>query len=230
MEEIRWLRRVALIAAAAMALASCARQKDPAQKLLTEIDSTITAASGEASKYVPDRLMEVQTEFGGLEASFDKRDYAAVVAGAPAVLDAAQKLATAAAVKKDEILKARSVEWAALAGSVPGDVIAIQSRIEALGKTSSSKLKPGIDLPAAKAGLSDAASLWSKAQAAFAAGNMEEAVATAKTVRAKIDDLAAALKLQLAPLAAAVWLFVGQDTRACPTNDAPAASLGRTGC
>jgi hypothetical protein len=199
MEEIRWLRRVALIAAAAMALASCARQKDPAQKLLTEIDSTITAASGEASKYVPDRLMEVQTEFGGLEASFDKRDYAAVVAGAPAVLDAAQKLATAAAVKKDEILKARSVEWSALAESVPAGVIAVQSRIEALGKSSSGKLKAGIDLEAAKAGAADAASLWSKAQAAFAAGNMDEAVATGKTVKAKIDALAASLKLELPP-------------------------------
>jgi hypothetical protein len=202
MQRLPTVWRVALIAAisaAAMLSASCARQKGTAQKLLAQIDSTITAASGEAVKYVPDRLMEVQTEFGSLEASFDKRDYAAVVAEAPAVLDAAEKLATAAAVKKDEILKARSDEWAVLAGSVPGDVIAIQGRIEALSKPSSNKLRAGMDLTAAKAGLSDAGSLWSKAQAAFAAGNMEEAVTTAKAVKAEIDVLAAALQLELPP-------------------------------
>jgi hypothetical protein len=82
---------------------------------------------------------------------------------------------------------------------VPEAVIAIQSRIEALSKTSRRKLEAGIDLDAAKGSLSDAAALWSKAQAAFAAGNMDEAVATGKTVQAKIDALAASLKLALAP-------------------------------
>jgi hypothetical protein len=199
MQRLQWVSRFALSCVAAIGLASCAPQKDPAQKLITEIDSTITAASGEAAKYVPDRLTEVQTELIGLEASFDKRDYAAVVAGGPAVLDAAQKLATAAAVKKDEILKAQSSEWALLAESLPAYVMAIQSRIDMLSKPPGSKLKAGIDLTAAKAGAGEAASLWSKAQAAFAAGNMEEAVGTAENVKTKIDALAETLKLKLAP-------------------------------
>ena len=48
-------------------------------------------------------------------------------------------------------------------------------------------------------GLTDATSLWSKAQAAFAAGTLEEAVNTAKTVKTKIDALAATLKVNLPP-------------------------------
>jgi hypothetical protein len=199
MTQLPWDLRCALLCAASIVSASCAPQKDPAQRLIAEIDSTITAASGEAAKYVPDRLTEVQTELIGLEASFDKREYAAVVARGPTVLDAARKLATAAAVKKDEILKAQSSEWALLAGSLPGYVIAIQSRIEMLSKPPGSKRKAGIDLASAKAGAADAASLWSKAQAAFAAGNMEEAVRTAENVKAKIDALAASLQLELAP-------------------------------
>ena len=40
-------------------------------------------------------------------------------------------------------------------------------------------------------------SLWSKAQAAFAAGNLDEAVSTAQDVKAKIEPVAATLKLDL---------------------------------
>ena len=39
---------------------------------------------------------------------------------------------------------------------------------------------------------------WSKAQAAFAAGNLQEAVSTAKDVQTKIASLAGTLKLKLA--------------------------------
>jgi len=203
MQPIQRVSRLALPTVAAIVLASCAPQKAPAQKLIGQIEATLTAASEEAAKYVPDQLMEVQTELSSLEASYDKHDYATVVSGAPAVLDSAERLATAAAVKKDEILKAQSDQWAQYAAVLPGDFQALQSRIDLLGKPSQVKLKAGIDVAAAKAGLSDAASLWSKAQAAFATGNMDEAVATAKNVQAKIDVVAASLKLELAPPAPA---------------------------
>jgi hypothetical protein len=197
MQSIQRISCYSLIAAAAIILAGCSGQKEPAQKLIGDIDATVAAASPEAAKYVPDQLADVQSKLGGLKASFDKQDYAVVVTGAPAVLSSAQTLATAAAAKKDEILKALNDEWTGLAGSVPGNVTAIQSRIELLSKKSSKKMAAGIDLDAAKAGLADAQSLWSKAQAAFAAGTLEEAVSTAKDVKAKTDALAASLKLTL---------------------------------
>jgi hypothetical protein len=202
MPTLRSVSRYALVSMAAIILAACAGQKEPAQKLITEIEATVTAASTEATKYVPDQLADVQSKLGALRASFAKQDYAAVVAGAPAVLSAAQGLATAAAAKKDEILKALNDEWTTLAGTLPGAVTAIQDRIDLLGKKSSRKLAAGVDLAAAKSGLSDAASLWSKAQAAFAAGNMDEAVSTAKDVKSKVDSLATSLKLNPAASAA----------------------------
>jgi hypothetical protein len=202
MQFVHKVSQYAVISMAALVLAACAGQKEPAQKLIGDIESTVTAASAEAAKYVPDQLADVQTKLGDLKASFDKQDYAAVVTGGPAVLSAAQSLATAAAAKKDEVLKALNDEWTGLAGSLPGDVTAIQSRIDLLSKKSSKKLAAGIDLDAAKAGLSDATSLWSKAQAAFAAGNLDEAVSTAKDVKAKIDALATSVKADL-PAAAA---------------------------
>jgi hypothetical protein len=195
MPSISRVSRHTLIAAAAIVLAACSGQKEPAQKLIGDIDATVAAASPEAAKYVPDQLADVQGKLGGLKASFDKRDYAAVVTGAPAVLSTAQTLATAAAAKKDEILKTLTDEWTALVGSVPANVTAIQSRLDVLSKKSSKKMAAGIDLEAAKASLGAAQSLWSKAQAAFAAGTLEEAVSTAKDVKAQTDALAATLKM-----------------------------------
>ena len=205
MQFVQRVSRYALISTAAIILAACAGQKEPAQKLIGNIEATVTAASAEAAKYVPDQLADVQSKLGALKASFDKQDYAAVVTGAPALLGEAQGLATAAAAKKDEILKALNEQWTTLAGTLPGEVTAIQSRIDLLSKKSSKKMAAGIDLAAAKSGLADASSLWSKAQAAFASGNMDEAVNTAKEVKSKADAVAASLKLDLpaAPAAAA---------------------------
>ena len=197
MQMTRRVSHYALISMAAIILAACAGQKQPAQKLIGDIEATVTAASAEASKYVPDQLADVQGKLGALKASFDKRDYAAVVTGGPAVLGEAKTLATAAAAKKDEILKVLSDQWTALAGSLPADVTAIQNRIDALSRKSSKKQAAGIDLDAAKAGAGDASALWSKAQAAFAAGNMDEAVSTAKDVKVKVEALAASLKMDL---------------------------------
>jgi hypothetical protein len=189
------------VSLAVVMLAACAGQKVPAERLIAEIQVTVTAASDEAAKYIPDQLMDVQTKLGGLRAAFDKKDYAAVVSGAPEVLGAAQSLATAAAAKKDEMLKALNDKWTALAGSVPGYITAIQGRIDFLSKKANKKVAAGIDLDAAKSGVSDAQTLWSKAQAAFAAGNMDEAVSTAQSVKTKVESLASVLKLDLsAPL------------------------------
>jgi hypothetical protein len=203
MQIFQRVNRYAVISMAAIILAACASQKEPAQKLIGDIEATVAAASTEAAKYVPDQLADVQAKLSGLKASFDKQDYAAVVTGGPAVLTAAQGLATAAAAKKDEVLKALNDEWTGLAGSLPGDVSAIQSRIDLLSKKSNKKQAKGIDLDAAKSGTADATSLWSKAQAAFAAGNLDEAVSTAKDVKAKVEAVAASLKLDLPPPAPA---------------------------
>jgi hypothetical protein len=193
----------ALLSMAAILLAACAGQKQPAQKLIGDVDATVTAASTEAAKYVPDQLADVQGKLGALKASFDKQDYAAVMTGGPAVLSEAQTLATAAAARKDEILKALDDQWTALAGSLPADVAAIQNRVDVLSKKSSTKQAAGIDLDEAKAGAGEATALWSKAQAAFAAGNLDEAVSTAKDVKAKVEALATSLKMNLPATVAA---------------------------
>jgi microcystin degradation protein MlrC len=189
--------RYAVISMAALILAACAGQKEPAQKLISDVESVVTAASSEAAKYIPDQLADVQSKLDALKASFAKQDYAAVVTSAPAVLSSAQELATAAAARKDEVLKSLNETWSALAATVPAEVTAVQNRIDELSKKPGKKMAAGLDLNAAKGAAGDATALWSKAQAAFAAGNLDEAVSTAKDVKAKVEAVAAALKLDL---------------------------------
>jgi|ERR1019366_1352571 hypothetical protein len=194
-------RSRACMALATIVLAGCASQMEPAQRSISDIEAIVSAASPEAAKYVPDQLTDVQSKLGELKASFDKKDYAAVLTGAPAVLSAAQSLAGAAATKKDELTKALNEQWSGLAAVLPRSMTAIQSRLGLLGNKSSKQLAAGIDLDAAKDRLSNATSLWSKAQGAFATGNLTEAVTTAKTVRSDLDRLASTLNMDLtAPL------------------------------
>jgi hypothetical protein len=174
---------------AGILLAACASQKEPAQKAIADIEATVAGASADAQKYVPDQLS-------------DKQDYAAVVTGAPAVMTEAQGLASAAAAKKDETMKALNDQWTSLSASLPATVTAIQTRIDTLSKKTSKKAAAGIDLAAAKSALGDASALWSKAQAAFATGNLDEAVSTAKDVKSKLDALTATLKMDAAAPAA----------------------------
>ena len=195
MKSIQTITKYLTLYSAAILLVACANQMEPAKNALDNINSTLSAVTADAQKYVPDQLTQAQSKVAELSASFDKKDYAAVVAGAPAVLAEVNGLAAAAAAKKDEILKALGTEWRSLAVSIPQSVSAVQTRIDALSK--SRHVPKDIDLGGAKSGLADAASAWDKAQSAFKSGNAADAVAAAKDARSKLESAAAALKLNL---------------------------------
>jgi outer membrane lipoprotein-sorting protein len=67
----------------AIVFVACANQMEPAKNALDNINTTLNSVSAEAQKYVPDQFAEAQTRVAALTASFEKKDYAAVVAGAP---------------------------------------------------------------------------------------------------------------------------------------------------
>jgi len=185
-----------LLAGVAVLAVACASQMEPAQKALDGLANAMAAADAAgAAKYIPDQLSAVQGKVTELKTAFDRKDYAAVIKGAPALLTEAQNLVGAAAAKKDEAVKAATAEWTPLAAAVPQLVAAVKSRVEVLGK--SKHLPAGVDLAAAKSGLADATSVWEKAQAASSAGNYEDAVSAAKDARAKAEAAAEALKLKL---------------------------------
>jgi hypothetical protein len=198
MKSIRDIAKyVVLCSAAILIVASCTNQMEPAKNAIDNIKATLAAVSPDAQKYIPDQFAAAQSKLDQMTASYGKKDYASVLAAAPAVLAEVNGLAGAATAKKDENLRALGTEWRSLAASIPQSVTAVQTRIDALSKTK--RVPKDIDLGAAKSGLSDATSAWEKAQSAFNSGNAEDAVTAAKDAKSKLDSAAAALKLNLTP-------------------------------
>lgn len=194
MKSTRRVANYLVLGIGALLLAACANQMEPAKQALDDINRAVDAASADADKYIPDQVAGVEKKVANLNTAFEKKDYAAVMAGAPAVLAEAKGLAAAAAAKKDEVMKAQAGEWAGLSASVPQLVTSLKTRIDALSKTR--HLPKGVDLTAGKSDFDDATVLWEKAQAAFKSGNLSDAVTAAEDAKAKAG--AAALKLKLA--------------------------------
>ena len=194
---------LALLTAAALALGACSNQMEPAQQAIANIDTAVAASSTAAAKYVPDQYKDLQAKVASLKASFDNKDYAAVLAGAPPVLDQAHGIAAGAALKKEEMDTKLTNGWAALTASLPAQVSAVQAKLTSLGKIS--KPPKGIDVAAAQAAFGDAPAQWKQATAAFATGNIEDASAAATDVAGKVAAAASALmmKLPTTPVAAA---------------------------
>lgn len=189
-----------LAVVAALLLSACASQQEPAKQAIAGIENAIAAAT-DAAKYVPEQLAGVQSKLTELKTAFDSKDYASVLARAPAVLTEAQNLLGATMLRKEAVIKAMSAEWPGLAAAIPGLVAQVSARVAALGK--SAHPAAGIDLAAAQSGSADATSSWSKAQAAFKAGDVETAVTSAREAKARAEAAAAAMKMKLAASAAA---------------------------
>lgn len=178
---------------AVVLFAACSSQRQPAHQALDEIASVVEAMPPDADQYVPEQFASVKNNLADLNASFDKRDYSAVLAGAPAVLSAAKGVAAAAAAKKDAAMGALAAAWTQLSNSVPALVASVKARVDALSK--SHRLPKDIDLAASKTELADATVLWQKAQMAYDWKHLEEAVTAAKDAKSNAEAAASALKM-----------------------------------
>ena len=182
---------LSLVMAAAL-LAGCANQMEPAKKAIADVEAAVAAAGPDAAQYIPDQLQAVTTQIADLKMKFDQKDYKSVLAAAPALLTQAQGLTAAAASAKQAAeaaaLEAFNSERGTLAADIPAQLAAVTSRVGILSK--SKKLPAGLDaasFEAARSGTDEAKSLWDQATAAQAAGNMEQAVMTARQVKEKLD-------------------------------------------
>ena len=183
-----------LCAVIGLALLACAGNKDTAATAIKAAEDAFNAVKGEAMKYVPDKVKAVEDSIKAAKDTFDKGNYDAALSAAKAIPDKVKELSTAAAAKKTELTKG----WEEMSGGMPKMLDAIKSRLDILSK--SKKLPEGLDkvkLEGAKSGYETAAKMWDDAMAAFAGGNMADAMAKATTVKEKAVEVMKTLGMQV---------------------------------
>lgn len=184
-----------LVAIVAQLTAGCSGQREPAKLALEKIHTEMEMASPDAPKYLPDQAIFVKKEVARLNASFEVHDYSTVVADSPTVLLDAKHLVAAATSRNQEAVLFLMHEWTTLDSSLPPSFAAVRSRLDALSNVRHAP--KGVDTAAAKATVAEGRAFWDQGHAAFDAGRIEEAVASLKNAKPKVDAAAAALQLQL---------------------------------
>jgi hypothetical protein len=181
--------------AAAMILAACGSQQEPAGHAVDNVTTAIGTVGPQLQKYMPDQYTVLQARVTSLKAAFDKGDYGQVLSDAPTLMNDIQGLAAVATAKKSQRVRNLAEQWPRLTASIPDAIAAVQARIDVLSKNKKDAAK--VDLPAAQASMAQVTTLWPKAQEAFTAGDAETATDTARAVQGKIDAAAASLKFTL---------------------------------
>jgi len=190
----RPVRNLVLVIVAALLSACAPKDEAPARKAIDQISAAIESAGPDATKYVPGHVAALERQVTKLKIRFYDGDYQAIVAEAPATLERAQALATTAAAKKAEIAKVLDAEWSKLLTDVPATIESASKYVD--GLIASKQTAPGVTqemVASARTGIDGQKSLWEKATAAQAAGDLEQAVTLGTHVKRRLENLVAAL-------------------------------------
>ncbi len=186
--------------AAAMLMLACSSQKQPAQEAINKMQNTIDSFHDAAAKYAPDTLKSVEDQVSSVKQSFEKGDYAAVLAAAPAVNAAILSLRKDANEKQaaadSEVAKVKQ-EWRNLTYEVPKLVSGLHTQIDSL--SSGHGLPKGVtkaSLAAAKDGVASLDAQWTDANNAVSSGDYAGAVSKGQAVKDKAAELMKSLGMK----------------------------------
>lgn len=184
---------IAVLLVGLMLGVGCSRDKEPAEAALKAAEGALSEVKGEAMKYVPDQLKSAEDALKAAKEAFEKKEYTQALNAAKDLPSKAKELANAAASKKAELTKS----WEEMAAGLPKMIDAIKSRVDILSKRR--KLPKGMDkakLAGAKAGLGEITQTWTDAENAFKEGNIADALAKGKAVKAKATEIMTTLGMQ----------------------------------
>ena len=178
---------------AAVMLAACANQKEPAENAVAQIEASLAQFKADAEQYAADELKGVEESIGNLKNELANKNYKAVVMQTPSVASTVAALKETVAKKKaeaEEMLAAAQAEWTELNASVPELVTKLQARVDSLSK--SRRFPKGMDrasFDTAKADFEALKSSWAEAGAEFSSGMVADAVRRARAAKAKGEEL-----------------------------------------
>ena len=184
-------------AATTLVLAACANQKEPAEKAVAQVESSLAEIRADAEKYAAEELKGVDESVTKLKNNLTSKDYQAVVLGAPSVASAVKSLKETVAIKKadmEAVMAAAQAEWTDLSAKMPQMVEALQSRIDTLSK--SRKLPSDLDkatFDTVKADFETLKTEWTEASSEFASGAAADAVRKARSAKSRGEVILAKL-------------------------------------
>jgi hypothetical protein len=190
------------LAATTMMLFACANQKEPAEKAVAQVESSLAEFRADAEKYAAEELKSVEDSVTRLKANLAKKDYQAVKLGAPAVASSIKSLKDAVAVKKadmEAVMAAAQAEWTDISAKMPQMVEVLQSRIDTLSK--SRKLPSGVDkatFESVKTDFEAVKTEWAEASSEFASGMAADAVRKARNAKTKGESILVRLGMPVA--------------------------------
>ncbi|HEX6637494.1 MAG TPA: hypothetical protein VF033_07540 [Steroidobacteraceae bacterium] len=188
------------LAAAAVFVAGCAKQREPAHDALEKIEKSLDDVKADAARYAPDGLKGVESQLANLKQSFDDKNYDNVLAGTPQLEKAVNSLREAVNSGKAQAraaLAAAKTEWEGLSADVSKQVESIEARINELSKAK--RLPWGIkkdEFEGSKSAFESMKAQWNEATAEFKKGDAIEANAKAKTAKGMGDQIYDQLKIK----------------------------------
>lgn len=185
----------ALLAAAAVALAGCASQKEPAEQALAAIEKTMEGSGAQVQKYLPERYPEVEAKVQALRDALAQEKYRDVVADAPAVADLLKRAVADSAIRRAQVRVELEAEWDDILKSLPAMIQAVDRKIAVQG----SRPPKGMDQAGWKAMIDSYDATrdgWSKAAAEMSAANFEETVLAGRDAKTKIAAIMDTLGLK----------------------------------
>jgi hypothetical protein len=182
---VKWLALIVM----ALLTAACGPRKELADKVVSDVETSVGAIRTDAEKFAPTELQQVDTAIASLKDTLAKGDYKAVVDAAPGVSSQVSALQQTVSAKRREATAAMAVatdQWKALSAEVPDMLSAIQSRVDVLGQ--SRKLPKNVTADAfqsAKDGFEFMKTTWAEATSQFGSGDPVSAVAKGQSVKDK---------------------------------------------
>ena len=135
---MRVAKMLVALAVTTLMLAACTSQKEPAEKAVAQVESSLAEIRADAEKFAAEELKGVEKSVTKLKNHLAGKDYTSVVKSARAVASSVTSLKqTVAARKADEeaTMAAAQAEWTDLSAKVPQMVEAIQTRVDTLSKS-----------------------------------------------------------------------------------------------
>ena len=188
------IRQTRLAMAVAMplvlGLAGCA--KSSAESAVASAEKAIAGIQEDASKIAPNQLQALTDSLTEIKAKFTAGDYQSALMSARSLTSMTRDLGAQLPTQRDQLNSA----FNNAAAELPKMIDAVVAKVGELGKAR--RLPPGID-PAKFAALQGEVGGWSgglaAASEAFKRGELAAAMSQANTIRSKVHDAMALLKM-----------------------------------